>query len=310
MSASPKPNHQWTCLCIDGNDSRTFLQGQLSNDLDLINDKQGGFFALCTPKGRTLANFFIVQAPGSDPNHLLLLVPSSTAQIVLDTLAKYIVFSKADLRQTESSKVSFVQLGESFPYATLGVSAPDTQALAASTGPDVGLLQLGGAIDSKFGILIHSSTRPPHESIQPFFLSPNDIELALIRAGIGLVQGALSDEFVPQMLNMQLNNGISFTKGCYTGQEIVARAQYRGKIKRRMYRAHCVTESLPNVGAEITDADSNKALGVVLSAARSSSENTEILAVLSLKENVEQSLMVADQTLTLADLPYDKSTET
>ena len=307
MSTEQDNADSWACLSIAGSDSRKFLQGQLSNDTDLIDAKKGGFFALCTPKGRTLANFFIVQQPGGAEHELLIACPQSSSQIVLDTLAKYIVFSKAELSRSEAWQVVLVKLTDSFPYDSLELETPAADAMAASHNENSAAL-LRVSRDSELALLFASQDYPTREHLA---LSANDSELAFIRAGIGLVNGATSDEFVPQMLNMQLNNGISFTKGCYTGQEIVARSQYRGKIKRRMYRAQldalngaATLSATPMAGTEVTDQLTGKSLGKVVSSAINENGGLELLLVLGLKEPGDQIPTIDDCTLEILPLPY------
>ncbi|MFK8020706.1 MAG: folate-binding protein YgfZ [Pseudomonadales bacterium] len=307
MSTEHDTADDWACLSIVGSDSRKFLQGQLSNDTDLIGPEKGGFFALCTPKGRTLANFFIIQQPGGAEHELLIACPQSSSQIVLDTLAKYIVFSKAELSRSENWQIGLVKLTDSFPYDTLELETPSAEAMAASQNESSAAL-LRVSKESELALVFTCQNSPTAEHIA---LSANDSTLAFIRAGIGLVNSATSDEFVPQMLNMQLNNGISFTKGCYTGQEIVARSQYRGKIKRRMYRAKLETvnetpalSESPIAGTEVADQLTGKSLGKVVSSAINEDGGLELLLVLGLKEQGDQIPTIADSALEILSLPY------
>lgn len=295
---------EWSCLQISGPDSRKFLQGQLSNDVDLIDHKQAGYFALCTPKGRTVSNFLLAPAPGHDEDTLLFLIPSDLAETVVKTLAKYIVFSKAELVQATDYSVRCIAAVDQTILDQHALAMPDKQAWASSVS-DTALLIRCAATSARC-LLIEAPVSSTPRSDTPI-LSTNDWNLADIRDGLGFVTRANSDEYVPQMLNMHLCDGISFTKGCYTGQEIVARAQYRGKIKRRLYRLGLATNTCPGAGTEINDA-AGKTVGKVITAAvakRNDDEpqQCELLAVLSLKE--EQKLSLNQQPLELLDLPYE-----
>jgi hypothetical protein len=117
-------------------------------------------------------------------------------------------------------------------------------------------------------------------STQACISNSEDHELELIRAGLAQLQLASSDQYIPQMLNYQAVEAISFTKGCYTGQEIIARAKYRGQVKRQMIRASINTAPQIEIGQNIMSG--NKAVGTVVMHAPSEQQSqTEILAVVS-----------------------------
>lgn len=309
MNTPTKPVSDWSCLQISGPDSRKFLQGQLTNDVDLVNSGQAGYFALCTPKGRAVSNFLLAPAPGNDEETLLFLLPSELAQTVLETLAKYIVFSKAELIHAEDLSVRCIESAEQALLQHYGIEAPDQKSWASSVS-DYSVLVRCSANSGRC-LLIENTENAEQFSEGLKFLSANDWQLADIRDGIGFVRAASSDEYIPQMLNMQLCNGISFTKGCYTGQEIVARAQYRGKIKRQMIRLALNSEICPAIGDEIQNT-AGKTVGAVVSAAIAGKDgqgmpNCELLAVVSLKD--DQELLLNQQPLQLLELPYKLDAE-
>jgi folate-binding protein YgfZ len=129
-----------------------------------------------------------------------------------------------------------------------------------------------------------------------------------IRAGIPTVYAATVEAFVPQMTNMQLVEGVSFTKGCYTGQEVVARMQYLGKLKRRMYRAEVATDRCPHPGDELFSgaSESGQGTGKVVAAAPIGDGRCELLAVVEISA-VEQGnvrLGEAGPELEFRELPY------
>lgn len=300
---------EWSCLQISGPDSRKFLQGQLSNDVDLIDLEQAGYFALCTPKGRTVSNFLLTPAPGHDADTLIFLLPSDVAETVVKTLAKYIVFSKAELTLAPNLSVRCIESAAQVLLDHYGLNPPGEKAWASSVSDNAVLIRC--AANSARCLLVETYRNENQSSEFLPGLSNNDWELADIRAGIGFIRATNSDEYVPQMLNMHLCDGISFTKGCYTGQEIVARAQYKGKIKRRMVRLALSSNSCPAAGAEIQDA-AGKTVGAVITAAVANRDDQgrlgcELLAVVSLKD--EQQLMLDQQPLELLTLPYGSEAE-
>jgi tRNA-modifying protein YgfZ len=129
-----------------------------------------------------------------------------------------------------------------------------------------------------------------------------------IMAGIPSVQPATSDAFVPQMANLDLINGISFDKGCYTGQEIVARLHYRGRLKQRMYRARVPTANTPMPGDRIFAPDMpGQSTGTVVIAAASPDDGYDLLAVIHCDSVAAGELRLHDvggPRLTIEPLPY------
>jgi hypothetical protein len=129
-----------------------------------------------------------------------------------------------------------------------------------------------------------------------------------IRAGIPSVHAETSDAFVPQMANMQLIDGVSFTKGCYTGQEVVARMQYLGKLKRRMYLAEVTAPEppLPGDGLYSPSSRSEQSAGRVVDACAVGGDRYELLVVVEVgaAEGGEVSLGEGGPTLALREPPY------
>lgn len=132
-------------------------------------------------------------------------------------------------------------------------------------------------------------------------------DLERLRAGRAEVVAETSEMFIPQMLNLDALGYINFKKGCYTGQEIIARAHYRGAVKRRMHHLVLATDSLPSPGDEIKDHE-GKGIGNIASAVRMDNGSVEILAVLNDKQSDAQEIQIGDQALTAVThlpLPYE-----
>ena len=131
--------------------------------------------------------------------------------------------------------------------------------------------------------------------------------LQRIRSGSADVVAATSDMFIPQMLNLDVLGYISFKKGCYTGQEIVARAHYRGAVKRRMHHLQLSLHNLPNPGDDIRDSE-GKSIGNIASAAWADQSTVEVLAVLNDKQSDCIQVQIGEQPLTAVEhlpLPYE-----
>jgi folate-binding protein YgfZ len=137
--------------------------------------------------------------------------------------------------------------------------------------------------------------------------SLNDWLLAQIRAGVGQVFGATRELFIPQMINLQAVGGVSFKKGCYTGQEIVARMQYLGRLKRRLYRLALDAGELPAPGSELFSPVHGSSVGEVVLAARAG-DAIELLAVLQDDAVADGRIRLGQAeegpALRLLDLPY------
>ncbi len=288
-------------LAVRGVDAAKFLQGQVTCNLNYLNDNQSSLGARCTPKGRMLSSFRIV--PVQD-GYLLAMARELVESQQAD-LQKYAVFSKSRLSDESSAWVRFGLTGGDAALSELG-------------------LQLGMASDSithagKWLAVRLSDGRAelwaPAEDAQQLQAqlaarltqAPlNDWLLAQVRAGVGQVFGATRELFIPQMINLQALGGVSFKKGCYTGQEIVARMQYLGKLKRRLKRLRLVTAERPAVGAELFSPVHGSSVGEVVLAAKAG-DTVELLAVLQEDAANDGRIHLGSSegpALNLLDLPY------
>ncbi|MGZ0718138.1 CAF17-like 4Fe-4S cluster assembly/insertion protein YgfZ [Pseudomonas palleroniana] len=288
-------------LAVRGADAAKFLQGQLTCNLNYLSDTQASLGARCTQKGRMQSSFrILLQGDG-----VLLAMATELLEPQLADLKKYAVFSKSKLTD------------ESAAWARFGLADAD-QALA-SLG-----LQLPGATDSvaRTDSLIAIRVSPgraelwaPAEQAEALHAQLNahlkeaglnEWLLGQVRAGIGQVMPQTRELFIPQMLNLQAVGGVSFKKGCYTGQEIVARMQYLGKLKRRLYRLSLNVAELPEPGTPLFSPSHNSSIGEVVIAAKADS-SVELLAVLQAEaaDSGDMHLGTLEGPgLHLLDLPY------
>lgn len=300
------PLSHYACLSIVGPDTHKFLQGQLSCDLQKLSPEHALAGALCTPKGRMVSNFYL-QYQAAD--QVLLVLPSDTLSATQATLAKYIVFSKAEMKVEQS----WCQVGlagsraEAIVNDLLGSAAIER---LGSTSADNGAALCISPQQQRYLVSLKTADLPTQwqklsESAKP--VNGNIWDYLDIRAGFGFVQQQTIEMFIPQMLNLQLTDGISFTKGCYTGQEIIARTHYRGNLKRRMYRAACVQNNAPEAGAPIFSELKDQPIGNVVIAEQPTADSVELLAVMALSDAMEETLRLGDKQgppLKLLDLPY------
>jgi folate-binding protein YgfZ len=288
-------------LAVRGADAGKFLQGQLTCNIDYLSEAKATLGARCTQKGRMQSSFRILL----DADGVLLAMASELIDAQLLDLKKYAVFSKSKLTDESASWVRFglqdadgvlVSLGLDLAQATDSVArANNLIAIRVSPARAELWVRAEQADDVRTRLAGHL----PEASL-------NDWLLGQIRAGIGQVFGQTREEFIPQMINLQAVGGVSFKKGCYTGQEIVARMQYLGKLKRRLYRLTMAAGELPEPGTALFSPVHSSAVGNVVIAARSDVA-IELLAVLQADaaEDGNLHLGAADgEPLHVSDLPY------
>lgn len=288
-------------LAVRGVDAGKFLQGQLTCNLDYLSDAKATLGARCTQKGRMQSSFRILL----EGDGCLLAMASELIEAQLADLKKYAVFSKSKLTDESAAWVRFgVQNGDA-ALASLGLELPqDTDAVVRAN--DLIAIRVSPARAELWVRAEQAAEIQSRLAEQLAEGSLNDWLLGQIEAGIGQVFGSTREEFIPQMINLQAVGGVSFKKGCYTGQEIVARMQYLGKLKRRLYRLSLADQDVPEPGATLFSPVHASSVGNVVIAARTA-QSVELLAVLQADaaESGDIHLGAADgPALQLADLPY------
>jgi folate-binding protein YgfZ len=202
--------NRYGLLAVTGADARDFLHAQLTNDIANLPADRAALAGWCTAKGRLLASFLVI--PSADG--FLLQVARDLAPIVTKRLSMFILRSKVKLAD------------ESGAWAQYGIWDADLGVEDVAWDGDVATVRVGERRFLKIGKDLAQSCGQAEDSWT----------LQEIRAGRPLISAATQDRFVPQMVNFEALGAINFQKGCYPGQEIVARAQYRGEVKRRMTR--------------------------------------------------------------------------
>ena len=293
---------QQTCLLlVKGPEASKFLQGQVTCDLRELNAPLTRIGAQCNPKGRILFSFRALQL---DAETIVLRIPVSMLDKAKNSLGKYIVFSKAKLHDGND-------------YSLFGLYGEDAQQTAriifnALPAENDGWIEKDGNVliqlaQDRFECWIKSADITAFEqqlAHRTLTGSPNDWDLLNIRAGIADIYPETIELFTPQEINYQLINGINFRKGCYTGQEIVARLHYRGKLKRHMYRFVLNANQLPTPGTALVNSTTRHACGHLVSAAFTPDNQIEILASL-LDEQLDQvTLEPSPEILNQLALPY------
>ena len=223
-------------LTIRGPDARSFLQGQATCNIDEASDARALPGGLCNPQGRLYSSFLVVSDGSED---LLLRMHADIISITAANLNKYIVFSKAD------------SADESEYYAITGLWGRGSRELIDEVCPEPPTQTNDVVTVGRDKIIQRDDTgerfecwlAAGEESLLAEALTrciqcdAREWDALAVLAGEAEVQAATADEFIPQMLNYDVSGHVSFTKGCYTGQEVVARLHYRGTAKQ-IGRAH------------------------------------------------------------------------
>lgn len=305
MSCHLSPLDHEALLLISGPDSLTFLQGQTTCDTREVTAQQAVPGAYCTAQGRVVCDFLLSQL---GDEQFALRLRRDTLATSADTFAKYIIFSKAELNTGDSHYQLFGCWGESAAETLTSVFGEVAQTPHGCCSGEGYLVIALDPQQQQFECYI--DTRQHAELADQLAAlttaAPEAAWQALdITAGRGRVEAATSGEFIPQMLNYDLTGTVNFTKGCYTGQEVVARMHYRGKPKRRMYRALLTGDQAPAAGTALYTPENAQAVGTV---ANSTAVDGQVsLLVVATEGGVAGGLHVAaadGSLLTLADLPY------
>ncbi len=296
-------------ISVHGDDAEIFLQGQFTNDIRKVSDVHSQLSGLCNPKGRLLATFRVFRRGDS----YYLCLPATMLEDVIKRLRMFVLRSKVTL---EDASDTFVHLGGSGGDAEQALRKiagefPEAVNTVVQDGNNT-IIRVPGIHPSYEVFTTIDDARQLWDqlNVQSAPIGTDAWQLLDIQAGIPVILPQAREAFVPQMTNLQLIDGVSFQKGCYTGQEIVARMQYLGKLKRRMYLARVATDSRPAGDEEIFAADNaQQSAGKLLSAAPHPDGGYAMLVVLQIAsaEDDEVGLhlgSVDGPQLELETLPY------
>lgn len=293
-------------LQIEGEDRISFLQGQVTNDVKLLTGNNSHYAGYCTPKGRLLA-FFMAFA---HHDHLHLQLNRQLLEPIMKRLKMYVMRSKVTITDVSDT---IVRMGLAGPQATqllqsMFKQVPENVQDLVSLD-DAALIRLPGD-PPRFEIF----TTPEHAeriwntlSQQATMVGAPCWDWLEIQAGIPEIYPNTQEAFVPQMINLDALGGINFKKGCYTGQEIVARTHYLGKVKRRTLLTHIPATENPAIGSAVYASGTEDAIGLLVRVAPSPAGGWDALAEVRL-EAIDGAKLRLDKTgqivLELRELPY------
>ncbi len=269
-------------ISFSGEDAVVFLHAQLTSDVTGLPPGRTQYSGYCSPKGRLLATFLLWRRD----NEILMLIPDSLREAIQSRLTKYVMRARVTVADATVRYAIYGLSGTGAPAAVAGLCARAPRAMhevACGEGVEVTrlpvdrylMLATAGNADAVRTRLLRDAVR--HEERG---WSRLDLE-----AGIAVITPDSQDAYVPQMVNLDLIGGVSYTKGCYPGQEIVARMHYLGKLKQRMYRVRVQASEPVRTGDPLYSREfgPDQASGAVLSGVGYDTDtagNQEALAVI------------------------------
>ncbi len=282
---------------VEGEDAAKFLHGQLTQDFALLGLSEARLTAFCSAKGRMLASFI-----GFKRGHgeILLVCSRDLLAPTLKRLSMFVLRAKAKLSDASDA---FALRG--IAGAALGAMV-DTHGAPPWTKVEVGTASLVFLYpaDGVARALWVAPAGEPEPVPEP--LSTALWQHADVRSGVATISAPVVEAFVPQMLNYESVGGVNFKKGCYPGQEVVARSQFRGTLKRRAYLAHCPAPMA--AGDEVfQESDAAQPCAVVVQAAANASGGFDAIVSGQIAALQSQPIRLGGATgarITLAAMPY------
>jgi hypothetical protein len=296
---------QFGTLRASGEDAQAFLQNMLSNDIHEVDVSRTQLSSLNSPKGRMQATMLIWR----DGDGYLLQLPRVLCEAMRKKLSMYVLRAKVKISDASDEIV------------LLGLSGENAQEILRRQFGELPQLPFGFIDTEQAGVLKFSNTRFQISTTvqyastlwQSLNLHAQPVgsvcwDWLNIRNGIPVILPQTQEQFVPQMANLELIGGVNFKKGCYPGQEIVARMQYLGKLKRRMYLAHLDSGAAPQPGDELFSVEmEGQASGMIANASPAPDGGYDVLAVVQTSSRESQTVhwkSPQGEALQFLPLPY------
>ena len=297
----------FSTVVVAGGDAANVIQGQLTNDVNKVDEEHSQISAFCNNKGRMLANFRLFQ---SQQNYFLS-IRNNLVESSIEHLQKYILRAQVAIQDVSEQLIHIGISGNNVEkLLSQSIDKLNTTVDSVTQNDDYIAIRVSGEIPRYeiFCSLEHAKALWEGLSDKTSVTNSAYWDYLNIRNGLPFIDSNTREEFVPQMANMELINGVSFEKGCYTGQEIVARTHYLGKQKRRTYRIKIISDIAPKAGDQLaTDTSTeNQYTGTLVNVYPTANNEYEALAVIQIKaaESEKLKLKDADAEITVLELPY------
>jgi folate-binding protein YgfZ len=294
-------------LEVAGADAVAFLHGQLTNDVEHLPPGEARWYGYCTPKGRLLATFL----GWREADGVRLAAPRPQAAALVRRLSMFVLRAKAKVtdRGADTVLLGVGGAGAADALAALGFDVPGELGLARAGDATLAGLPgaaIAGAPCPRWLLCVPAAQAASAWGRLTATLAPASSTAwrwTEVLAGIPRIVAGASEQFVPQMINFEAVGGVSFKKGCYPGQEIVARSQYLGKLKRRMYAGR-LAGAEPAPGADVVPAAGGEPCGQVVMAAPAPGGGIDVLFESRTDAFAAGGLTIGGEALTLKTLPY------
>ncbi len=283
---------------VRGNDATPFLHGQFINDVENLVENQIQLNGYCDPKGRLIALFYLIRLA----DHYLMVIENTLQDNVVKRLKMFVLMADVEFSITSKACYGFIQQEDS-THPRLAV---EKNSVASA---EEGVMVASLSADTPRYLIIQEKKQPPDIYEGCLVCDSSVWRLFDIKSGTPSLVEKTQGCFVPQMMNLDLIDGLSFSKGCYPGQEVVARMHHLGKLKRRMTRLsiHCEEKPLPGDGIYSTDSTNNESVGKIVSTVTLADEEHEVLAVMLIKHCDDSDLYLDDGNdtkISFLKLPY------
>ena len=278
------------CVKVSGIDATKFLQGQFSNDIDALTEKSYQNSSFSTNQGKVIAVFKIIK----EKNYFIIVINKEISEYFIEQLSKYVLMSKVNIEIIDDISI-YGFIGE----AANNIIEKHKLSLNSVIKSGDGLI-LNNSKDKIKGLTLLSKNKSSEQlKIKTFQKSSNFNVNYFLDANKGMIRLTMKskEKYIPQVLNLEDLNGISYKKGCYTGQEIVARTHYLGKIKRKLMLFNCNSIDL-NIEDKILNQD-KQVIGEILTNGFEINDSYLYFAVIKLN-NSNESLFSGNHTLHLA----------
>lgn len=303
MTTILAPLDYYTLIKVTGSDAETFLQNQLSNDIKLVTETQSQLSSYSSAKGMLFANFRVFVREG---DYYLRLASDTVAQVT-KRLRMFVL--RDDVQFTVADDLTLLGLAGPDSLSALTsakLAAPtETDAVTESNGTQVIRCLNAGGEDRFELITSDSQTLGEYSADSEAYLAKQ------IRSGEAFISQSTYEQFVAQNLNLELINGVNFKKGCYPGQEYIARTQYRGQVRSRTYLISGNADMLPGTHLVTPGKEDEDSIGTIINSAKVDGQ-TVALAVIRNKSVEKQAFALQGQTdvvLTALALPYSLVSE-
>jgi folate-binding protein YgfZ len=236
-------------ILFDGADAQSFLNAQLTSDLHALAAERCQYSGYCTPKGRLLATFLLWRREHS----FCLQLPAVLQEPLRKQLSRFILRSEVTISSAGSGWLHFGVVGSNAGILLAQVLG-GVPAVPGEVRHSEEAIVIRLPVDRYLVAVAADRANALEVALAGHGLAPAGTDLWRwldISAGVPVIMPATQEEFVPQMVNLDLIGGVSFTKGCYPGQEIVARMHYLGRLKQRMYRFHVESAEAPRPGDKL-----------------------------------------------------------